>query len=82
MGTPSRFVAEMGSHLARGGMEVVKSSLASQGGRVAQTPGRKVASAIRSNIPEPQFKGNAFAGSTETRLDAEAEAAATRDRCT
>ena len=79
MGTPSRFVAEMGSHLARGGMEVVKSSVASQGGRVAQTPGGKVASAIRSNIPEPQFKGNAFAGSTETKLDAEAEAAAFRD---
>jgi len=79
MGTPSRFVAEMGSHLARGGMEVVKSSIASQGGRVAQTPGGKVASAIRSNIPEPQFKGNAFAGSTETKLDAEAEAAAFRD---
>ncbi|SFU73976.1 hypothetical protein [Nitrosospira multiformis] len=76
MGTPSRFVAEMGSHLARGGMEAVKSSLASQGGRVA---GGKVASAIRSNIPEPQFKGNAFAGSTETKLDAEAEAAAFRD---
>ncbi len=79
MGTPSRFVAEMGSHLARGGIEVVKSSIASQGGRVAQTPGGKVASAIRSNIPEPQFKGNAFAGSTETKLDAEAEAAAFRD---
>jgi P-type conjugative transfer protein TrbL len=79
MGTPSRFVAEMGSHLARGGMEAVKSGLASQGGRVAQTPGGKVASAIRSNIPEPQFKGNAFAGSTETKLDAEAEAAAFRD---
>jgi hypothetical protein len=27
MGTPSRFVAEMGSHLARGGMEAVKSGL-------------------------------------------------------
>ncbi|SEO24978.1 type IV secretion system protein VirB6/type IV secretion system protein TrbL [Nitrosospira multiformis] len=79
MGTPSRFVAEMGSHLARGGMEAVKSGLASQGGRVAQTPGGKVASAIRSTIPEPQFKGNAFAGSTETKLDAEAEAAAFRD---
>jgi P-type conjugative transfer protein TrbL len=79
MGTPSRFVAEMGSHLARGGMEAVKSSIASQGGRVAQTPGGKVASAIRSNIPEPQFKGNAFAGSTETKLDPEAEAAAFRD---
>ncbi|SEA65637.1 type IV secretion system protein VirB6/type IV secretion system protein TrbL [Nitrosospira multiformis] len=79
MGTPSRFVAEMGSHLARGGMEAVKSGLASQGGRVAQTPGGKIASAIRSNIPEPQFKGNAFAGSTETKLDAEAEAAAFRD---
>lgn len=79
MGTPSRFVAEMGSHLARGGMEAVKSSIASQGGRIAQTPGGKVASAIRSNIPEPQFKGNAFAGSTETKLDPEAEAAAFRD---
>jgi hypothetical protein len=79
MGTPSRFVAEMGSHLARGGVEAVKSGLASQGGRVAQTPGGKVASAIRSNIPEPQFKGNAFSGSTETKLDPEAEAAAFRD---
>ncbi len=79
MGTPPRFVAEMGSHLARGGMEAVKGGIASQGGRVAQTPGGKVASAIRSSIPEPQFKGNAFAGSTETKLDPEAEAAAFRD---
>jgi P-type conjugative transfer protein TrbL len=79
MGTPSRFVTEMGSHLVRGGIEAAKSGIASQGGRVAQTPGGKVASAIRSNIPETQFKGNAFAGSTETKLDAEAEAAAFRD---
>lgn len=79
MGTPARFVAEMGSHLARGGMEAVKGSIASQGGRVSQTPGGKVASAIRSGILEPQFKGNAFANSTETKLDPEAEAAAFRD---
>ena len=40
--------------------------------------GGKVASAIRSNIPEPQFKGNTFAESTETKLDAEVEAAVFR----
>jgi type IV secretion system protein TrbL len=79
MGTTTRFAAEMGSHLARGGMEAAKSSVASQGGRVAQTPGGKVASAIRANMPEPEFKGNAFSGSTETKLDPEAEAAAFRD---
>ncbi len=79
MGTPPRFVAEMGSHLARGGIDAVKSSVASQGGRVAQTPGGKVASAIRANIPEPEFKGNAFSGSKETKLDREAEVAAFRD---
>ena len=39
----------------------------------------KVASAISSNISEPQFKGNALAESTETKLDAEAEVAAFRD---
>jgi type IV secretory pathway TrbL component len=79
MGTTARFAAEMGSHLARGGMEAVKSSVASQSGRVAQTPGGKVASAIRANMPEPEFKGNAFSGSKETKLDPEAEAAAFRD---
>jgi type IV secretory pathway TrbL component len=79
MGTTARFAAETGSHLARGGMEAAKSSVASQGGRVAQTPGGKVASAIRANMPEPEFKGNAFSGSKETKLDPEAEAAAFRD---
>jgi type IV secretion system protein TrbL len=79
MGTTTRFAAEMGSHLVRGGIEAAKSSVAAQGGRVAQTPGGKVASAIRANIPEPEFKGNAFSGSTETKLDPEAEAAAFRD---
>lgn len=79
MGTTARFAAEMGSHLARGGMEAVKSSVASQSGRVAQTPGGKVASAIRANMPEPEFKGNAFSGSKETKLHPEAEAAAFRD---
>ncbi|MBA4143559.1 MAG: P-type conjugative transfer protein TrbL [Nitrosospira sp.] len=79
MGTTTRFAAEMGSHLARGGMEAVKSSVVSQGGRVAQTPGGKVASAIRASTPEPEFKGNAFSGSKETKLDPEAEAAAFRD---
>ncbi|ODT73358.1 MAG: hypothetical protein ABS69_14150 [Nitrosomonadales bacterium SCN 54-20] len=32
MATPPRFVAEMGSHLARGGMEAVKSSLTRKAG--------------------------------------------------
>lgn len=79
MDTGARFAGEMASHLGRGAAEVVKSGVASQGGRVAQTPGGKVADAIRANAPEPKFKGNAFANSTETKLDAEAEAAAFRD---
>ena len=37
------------------------------------------ASAIRSNMPEPEFKGNAFSGSKETKLNPEAEAAAFRE---
>ena len=77
--TGARFAGEMASHLGRGVSDVVKTGVASQGGRVAQTPGGKVADAIRANSPEPKFKGNAFANSTETKLDPEAEAAAFRD---
>lgn len=77
--TGARFAGEMASHLGRGVSDVVKTGVASQGGRVAQTPGGKVADAIRANAPEPKFKGNAFANSTETKLDPEAEAAAFRD---
>lgn len=58
-------------------MQAAKADIA--GGRMNQTPGGKVASAIRANMPEPEFKGNAFANSTETTVDAEAEAAAFRD---
>ncbi|PTR05605.1 type IV secretion system protein VirB6/type IV secretion system protein TrbL [Nitrosospira sp. Nsp5] len=79
MDTGARFAGEMTSHLSRGMKEAVKTSVASQGGRVAQTPGGKVADAIRANAPEPKFKGNAFANSAETKLDPEAEAAAFRD---
>jgi type IV secretion system protein VirB6/type IV secretion system protein TrbL len=79
MDTGARFAGEMASHLTRGAKEAVKAGVASQGGRVAQTPGGKVAEAIRANAPEPKFKGNAFANSTETKLDPEAEAAAFRD---
>ena len=77
MNTGARFAAEMGSHLAKGTMQAAKADIA--GGRMNQTPGGKVASAIRANMPEPEFKGNAFANSTETTVDAEAEAAAFRD---
>jgi type IV secretion system protein TrbL len=79
MDTGARFAGEMASHLGRGAKEAVKAGVASQGGRVAQTPGGKVADAIRANAPEPKFKGNAFANSNETKLDPEAEAAAFRD---
>jgi hypothetical protein len=79
MDTGVRFAGEMASHLGRGAKEAVKAGVASQGGRVAQTPGGKVAEAIRSNNAEPKFKGNAFANSNETKLDPEAEAAAFRD---
>jgi len=79
MDTGVRFAGEMASHLGRGTKEAVKAGVASQGGRVAQTPGGKVADAIRANAPEPKFKGNAFANSNETTLDPEAEAAAFRD---
>jgi type IV secretion system protein VirB6/type IV secretion system protein TrbL len=79
MDTGVRFAGEMASHLGRGTKEAVKAGVASQGGRVAQTPGGKVADAIRANAPEPKFKGNAFANSNETKLDPEAEAAAFRD---
>jgi P-type conjugative transfer protein TrbL len=79
MDTGVRFAGEMASHLGRGAKEAVKAGVASQGGRVAQTPGGKVADAIRANAPEPKFKGNAFANSSETKLDPEAEAAAFRD---
>lgn len=77
--TGARFAGEMALHFSRGTADVVKAGVASQGGRVAQTPGGKVADAIRTNAPEPKFKGNAFANSSETTLDAEAEAAAFRD---
>ncbi|WP_217628079.1 P-type conjugative transfer protein TrbL [Nitrosospira sp. Nsp13] len=79
MGTGARFAAEMGSHFAKGSMQATKEKFAGDGSRVSQTPGGKVASAIRSNMKEPEFKGNAFANSTETAVDAEAEAAAFRD---
>jgi P-type conjugative transfer protein TrbL len=76
MDTGVRFAGEMASHLGRGATEAVKAGVASQG---KQTPGGKVADAIRANAPEPKFKGNAFANSNETKLDPEAEAAAFRD---
>jgi P-type conjugative transfer protein TrbL len=79
MDTGVRFAGEMASHLGRGTKEAVKAGVASQGGRVAQTPGGNVADAIRANAPEPKFKGNAFANSNETKLDPKAEAAAFRD---
>ncbi len=70
MGTGARFAANMGSNLAKGGMAVAK---AGAGGRVSQTPGGKVASAIRANMEQPEFTGNRFAHSTETTVDREAE---------
>jgi P-type conjugative transfer protein TrbL len=79
MNTGARFAAEMGSHLAKGTLQATKEKFAGDGSRASQTPGGKVASAIRDGMPEPEFKGNAFANSTETTLDAEAEAAAFRD---
>ena len=79
MNTGARFAAEMGSHLAKGTLQATKEKFAGDGSRASQTPGGKVASAIRASMPEPEFKGNAFANSTETTLDAEAEAAAFRD---
>ncbi|WP_097068063.1 P-type conjugative transfer protein TrbL [Nitrosovibrio sp. Nv4] len=76
MGTGARFAAEMGSHLAKGSMDVVKTKIAGTGDRVSQTPGGKVASAIRASMEQPEFTGNKFAGSTDTTLDKEAEAEA------
>jgi type IV secretion system protein TrbL len=46
---------------------------AGAGDRVSQTPGGKVASALRANMGQPEFKGNAFASSTEKTVDREAE---------
>lgn len=76
MNTGVRFAADMGSHLAKGTMQATKDKFAGDGNRASQTPGGKVASAIRANMEQPVFKGNVFANSTETKVDAEAEAAA------
>lgn len=73
MGAGARFAADMGSHLAKGSMDVVKTKVAGTGDRVSQTPGGKVASAIRANMEQPEFTGNKFASSTDTTLDKEAE---------
>ncbi|MEP6879923.1 MAG: P-type conjugative transfer protein TrbL, partial [Nitrosospira sp.] len=73
MGTGTRFAADMGSHLAKGGINAAKQEFT---GATRQTPGGKVASAIRENMPEPEFKGNRFANSTDKTVDREAEAEA------
>lgn len=70
MGTGARFAANMGSNLAKGSMAVAK---AGAGDRVSQTPGGKVASAIRAGMEQPEFTGNRFASSTDTTVDREAE---------
>ncbi|SDA23371.1 type IV secretion system protein VirB6/type IV secretion system protein TrbL [Nitrosospira sp. Nsp18] len=70
MGTGARFAANMGSNLAKGSMAVAK---AGAGDRVSQTPGGKVASAIRASMGQPEFTGNRFANSTDTTVDREAE---------
>ncbi|WP_143860874.1 hypothetical protein [Nitrosovibrio sp. Nv4] len=54
----------------------MKTKIAGTRNRVSQTPGGKVASAIRANMEQPEFTGNKFAGSTDTTLDKEAEAEA------
>ena len=73
MNTGARFAVNMGGHLAKGSFHAARQGLS---GAASQTPGGKVASAIRENMPEPEFKGNRFANSTETTLDREAEAEA------
>ncbi|SHM14453.1 type IV secretion system protein VirB6/type IV secretion system protein TrbL [Nitrosospira sp. Nsp11] len=70
MGTGARFAANMGSNLAKGSMAVAK---AGAGDRVSQTPGGKIASAIRASMEQPEFTGNRFANSTDTTVDREAE---------
>ena len=70
MGTGARFAAHMGSNLAKGEMAVAK---AGAGSRVSQTPGGKIASAIRASMEQPEFTGNRSANSTDTTVDREAE---------
>ena len=79
IGTGARFAADMGANLAQGGLDVAKEKASATGGRVSQTPGGKVASAISANMEKPEFTGNSFSGSTDTTMDRDAEAAAFRD---
>ena len=58
---------------AKGSMDATKAHL-SGGERANQTPSGKVASAIRANMDQPEFKGNKFAGSTDTTLESDAVA--------
>ena len=58
--TGARFAGEMASHLSRGVSDVVKTGVASQGGRVAQTPGGKVADAIRAKCAGAKIQGQRF----------------------
>jgi type IV secretion system protein TrbL len=58
---------------AKGSMDATKAHL-SGGERANQTPSGKVASAIRANMDQPEFKGNKFAGSTDTTLEPDAVA--------
>lgn len=73
MGTGARFAADMGSNLAKGSVDVAKARVAGTADRISQTPGGKVASAIRANMGQPEFTGNKFAGSTDTTVDRQAE---------
>ncbi|WP_025042127.1 hypothetical protein [Nitrosospira briensis] len=73
MGTGARFAADVGSHLAKGSLDVAKARVAGTTDRVSQTPGGKIASAIRANMGQPEFTGNKFAGSTDTTVDRQAE---------
>ena len=69
-GNRCAFCCKMGLNLAKGSMAVAK---AGAGDRVSQTPGGKIASAIRANMKQPEFTGNRFAHSTDTTVDREAE---------
>ena len=71
MGTGVRFAADMGSHLLRAAWTPQNLS---GGERANQTPSGKVASAIRASMDQPEFKGNKFAGSTDTTLEPDAVA--------
>lgn len=72
-------VVEMSSHPVRGGIEAAKSGLLPKKACHPNLQRKRFIRHLLQHFRALIFKGNTFAESAETKLDAGAEAAASRD---